>query len=624
MSLYQKLLLFALAAAVLPVSGVGFALLSGAEAALTERIRAAQVAAARTHAAEVGRFVDAVTGTLRRAAGYFRLEGAGDEELTGAVRLLYRASPDVAIAALVDGQGRPLVDPAFEPDPHAVGLGAHPPADAPMVHRFLTFLPLDAAAKEAPGAAVLSPAYTVPERQETALAVVLPVRIGPPTAPLRFFAAEISLGAIQDAVKRASGVGTLMVLDGEGRVVAHPRYELLRRHLPSPAAQAAMAREVPTAFRVASDAGPVLAAVAPIPVKGLGWRVVASLPEAEAYREVRRMRWTVAAAVGATLTVFLAAALLVAQRLRRGLREMVKGAEAFAGGDLAYRIPPPKEAELEELARTFNQMGAELEAARRHLMRWNEELQREVEARTRELREAQERLLQAQKLAAIGQLGAGVAHEINNPLAGILGNVQLLLLKGRRNGTLDEATLAALQKVEAAAKRCRDITGALLRFSQQRSAEVKGEVDLNAVVEDVLRLTREQSAGVQVAIETALDPACPRVRGDPGQLSQLLLHLVTNALTAVDGRPQPRVEIGIRKNGSEATITVSDNGKGIDPEIQHRIFEPFFTTKDVWTGLGLGLSVAYRIAEDHGGRIEVESTPGEGATFRVVLPLAEQ
>ncbi|MGB8931043.1 MAG: ATP-binding protein, partial [Anaeromyxobacteraceae bacterium] len=308
--------------------------------------------------------------------------------------------------------------------------------------------------------------------------------------------------------------------------------------------------------------------------------------------------------------------LFVARGLTRRLASLQSAAGALGGGDLTVRVEERGGDELGQVARAFNGMAGELQTARTKLEGWNEELQRQVEERTRELKEAQARLVEAQKLAAIGQLGGGVAHEINNPLTGILGNAQLLL------ATLPEDAEGRdlIGKIEALARRCRDITQNLLRFSEQRLEPVFAILELNGVVTEALALTTEQARAAGVVVEPALAEPGPSVRGDAGQLEQVVLHLLNNAHAACLGKPGARVRVTTRLEGDEAVIEVADEGKGIAPEHLARLFEPFFTTKEIWTNVGLGLSVSYRIVAEHGGRIGVESHVGEGSTFTVRLP----
>jgi C4-dicarboxylate-specific signal transduction histidine kinase len=257
-------------------------------------------------------------------------------------------------------------------------------------------------------------------------------------------------------------------------------------------------------------------------------------------------------------------------------------------------------------------------AARDRLLGWNEALQREVGVRTEELRQSQARLVEAQKLAALGQLGAGVAHEINNPLAGILGNAQLLL----EALAPEHPDREAIARIEALARRCRDVTETLLRFSQQSAAPDFREVDLNRTVRDALTLAEGYIRAAGIGLEVVLAEPSPVVRGDGAQLAHVLLGLLSNARTACLGRASAWIRVSTRRRGEEVELAVADGGKGIPPANLPRIFEPFFTTKDQWSNVGLGLSVAYRIVAEHGGRILVESREGIGSTFAVRLPPA--
>jgi C4-dicarboxylate-specific signal transduction histidine kinase len=257
--------------------------------------------------------------------------------------------------------------------------------------------------------------------------------------------------------------------------------------------------------------------------------------------------------------------------------------------------------------------------ARGRLLRWNDDLKQKVDEATSELRAAQAQLVEAQKLAAVGQLGAGVAHEINNPLAGILGHTQLLLL----DRTPTDGDFESLRKIEQSAKRCKEITQNLLRFSQQQARADLRPIDLNAVVRDAISLSENQLAGEGVTLELSLSAQPVRVNGDPGHLCQLLLALLSNARTAMAQSPTKRLSLSTSA-GDEAALSVTDTGKGISPEHLPRIFEPFFTTKDVWSNVGLGLSVSYRIASEHQGRLEVTTDVGKGSVFTLRLPLLAQ
>ncbi len=228
-------------------------------------------------------------------------------------------------------------------------------------------------------------------------------------------------------------------------------------------------------------------------------------------------------------------------------------------------------------------------------------------------------LLHTEKLSALGEIVGGVAHELNNPLTGILGYAQLL-----QSMDLDEKTRSRLEQISLEAQRCRKIVQGLLGFSRHYEAE-KVVTGLNEVISDVVAL-REYQIRVD-AIEVALDltRSLPRVEIDPHEMQRVFLNIINNAhyaLLKVDDRPR-RFTIRSWESNGDACVSFEDNGPGIPLEDQTRIFNPFFTTKDVGEGTGLGLSVAYGVVRDHGGRIDLESKVGEGATFTVVLPISE-
>ena len=621
MSLYRKLGLFLVAATVLPLVAVGVFVVRTAEDALRARILQSQVQTASAEAEAVARFVEERTASLERAAAAFDVSAATPAELAGAAQFLYRADDSVAVAALLDERGALLAPAAFLRSTDAAGdLAHHPRADDAAAERLLRVLPRERAVEEGIGAVVLSSVYGAPERGDTAIAVALPVR--GPGDDVRLYAAELSFAGLS---QRAVAAPTLVaVVDRDGRIVAAAD----RTTLTQPDPRFATLGGAPSsAFAASVGLGEerALAAAAPVPLSGLGWTVLSSVAEREAFAPVRRLRLTLVGAVLGVVAAALLAGALFVRRVRRGLEVVVAGAQAFGRGSLEHKIVPPSERELKELATTFNAMGDELLSSRARLLRWNEELEATVEQRTRELKEAQARLLETQKLAAVGQLGAGVAHEINNPLATVLGTAQNLMFKKRKAGARDEEPdMQALLKVEKAAKRVRDVTGTLLRFSQRTESARREPVSLASVVQDAAAMSRAgiEELGARLDIEAASPP--PVVLGDAGELVQVLVHLLSNARTALLGKPSGTVCVTVTQEEGQGVVRVIDDGKGIDPAIKARIFEPFFTTKDVWTNLGLGLSVSFRIVEEHAGTLQVHSEPGQGTTAIVRLPLLAQ
>jgi two-component system NtrC family sensor kinase len=230
-----------------------------------------------------------------------------------------------------------------------------------------------------------------------------------------------------------------------------------------------------------------------------------------------------------------------------------------------------------------------------------------------EERDVTRRLLQAEKMSAVGQLAGGVAHEINNPLGGILAFAQLMSREERNREDLDNLNL-----IIDAATRAKRIVESLLRFSRRPKQDERGEVDLARVAEDALFLMSSQLKDGRVEVVRRLEPTV--CLGNANLLGQIVVNLLVNALHAMKNQGRLTVETGIE--GGSGRLRVSDDGPGVPPEIQSRIFEPFFTTKPEGQGTGLGLSICYRIAEEHGGTIRYEHAPGGGASFVLDIPTA--
>jgi two-component system NtrC family sensor kinase len=237
-------------------------------------------------------------------------------------------------------------------------------------------------------------------------------------------------------------------------------------------------------------------------------------------------------------------------------------------------------------------------------------------------RQIQSKMIQTEKMAALGQLVSGIAHELNNPLTAIIGYAQLLLGHELNAAQLDDA-----KKVYQEAERARRIVKNLLYFARENKPE-RVRVNLNEVVERTLALRSYELKVENIAVECDLDLDLPPTMGDPYQLQQVVLNLVVNAEQALlEGRGQGQVRIstrhGLHLTGSRISLEVSDDGPGIAPEIASRIFDPFFTTKPPGVGTGLGLSIVYGIVHQHGGEVTFESPPGAGAKFTVELPVID-
>jgi signal transduction histidine kinase len=281
-----------------------------------------------------------------------------------------------------------------------------------------------------------------------------------------------------------------------------------------------------------------------------------------------------------------------------------------------------------QLLRTLaNQSAIAIENAKAfdEIAKLNETLEARVEERTHQLRDTQAQLMQSEKMRSLGQLVAGVAHELNNPIGFVHANLQLLegyvakLIAAQGRGERVERAREAIQKLLSRSRegtqRVKHIVQDLRTFSRMDQAEL-GDADLNEELERTLSLMEPRFKG-GVRLERDLGEL-PRVRCLPGQLNQVFMNLVMNACDALDGKG--RVTVRTRANGDGVTLVFEDDGPGIPPEYRERIFEPFFTTKPVGRGTGLGLSISHGIIERHGGRMSVECPAGGGTVFRIELP----
>ena len=327
--------------------------------------------------------------------------------------------------------------------------------------------------------------------------------------------------------------------------------------------------------------------------------------------------------VAAVLLLSAVFATLIWLMVHKPIRRLIAGTFHVAAGELDYKIRVRTRDELGDLARSFNRMTGELKRANEEISDWTKTLEDRVEKKTAELQQAQDHVLRVEKLASIGKLAAIVAHEINNPLAGILVYARLVLKRLGRGGTndgSDEDTRKHIETIAAESARCGEIVKGLLHFSRQTKPHVKPN-NLNDIINESLRLVRHKLELTNVRTVTKCDPDLKQITCDEQQIKQALVALLINACEAVHpGEGEIILTSRYAPTSDSAEIRISDNGVGMDAETKQHIFEPFFTTKEQGKGVGLGLAVVYGIVTGHGGEIEVESAPGCGTTFVIRLP----
>ena len=332
-------------------------------------------------------------------------------------------------------------------------------------------------------------------------------------------------------------------------------------------------------------------------------------------RSVRASGMTIAAlSAGFVLLASVLVSLLVHRTVYVPLRDLEGGARRLAQGNLEEPIPVRGADELGELARSFNAMTLALKNSRRELREWGETLEKKVAERSEALRRAHAETARSEKLASLGLLAAGIAHELNNPLTGVL-TFSSLMRKKAADGSADAADL---DLVIRETKRCAAIIRRLLDFAREKTPE-RQFADLNRLVEETVRIVERPAHLRDIEIRLELEPSLPAVWVDADLIKQVALNMLVNAQQAIEHKGA--ITVRTRRAGDRVELAIIDTGCGIPEKDLPRIFDPFFTTKGVGQGTGLGLSVSHGIVEAHGGTIEVTSALGEGTTFRVYLPL---
>ena len=320
--------------------------------------------------------------------------------------------------------------------------------------------------------------------------------------------------------------------------------------------------------------------------------------------------------LGSTVLLILGTFLLMRSFVLQPVEQLAEGARRVRAGALGTRLAVPRRHdELSDLMRSFNEMTEQVQS-------FNERLEREVEQATLRVRQVEKAAMRQRQLAAMGELAAGIAHEINNPLGGMLNAVEVL----GREDVSEVRRRKYLGLLHDGLERVRATVGKLLRFTPRGTA--RAAVDLREAAREAAALVehRAEKLGVAFEVDPGEEPA--RVLGDRTELGQAILNLVVNALDALEESPPAgggRVAVTVRAAAERVVVTVEDDGPGVAPEMLDRIGDLFYTTKDVGKGTGLGLALVQSIALQHGGRVELSSKPGEGLRVEVHLPrLAEE
>jgi len=320
-----------------------------------------------------------------------------------------------------------------------------------------------------------------------------------------------------------------------------------------------------------------------------------------------------ATGISSVIALAILIKILMNHFLHQPLRKIIAGTHRVAQGDLDFQIPIRSEDEIGIFAASFNQMTRDLKRAKSSLTEWGNRLEQMVAERTRDLENAQQQLIRSEKLASLGKLSAGVAHEINNPLTGILTFSQLLMEQFPPESQEHQDLKVIVQETI----RCRNIVRGLLEFARQ-SAPEKRSVGIKELLQEVLYMVANQESFQNIKIEKTIDPDIPDLMADKDQLKQVLFNIVVNASEAMSGVGTLRINAEWMRDRSQVALHFRDSGPGIDSENLNKLFDPFFTTKEM--GTGLGLAISYGIIKAHRGNIEIESKVGEGTHVLITLP----
>jgi len=329
--------------------------------------------------------------------------------------------------------------------------------------------------------------------------------------------------------------------------------------------------------------------------------------------------------IGYTLLAVIAISCLTAafiwRFVRKPLRALEKGAARLGKGELGYQVEIRSHDELADVAAAFNKMSQQLKDAREELNVWNQTLAARVEQKTKELNRIYDQMFSVEKMASIGRLAAVVAHEINNPLAGILTYAKLVKRRlAAAAGADQKELLSSVEMIESESRRCGEIVKDLLTFGRTTSISYE-PTDLNRVIERCVRLVKHKLDLAGVHLDTDLAEDLAMIRCDPSQTEQVMLALMMNAVDAMPSGGNLKLRTLQKPHSGEVEIQVEDDGAGIPKDVLPHLFEPFFTTKERGRGLGLGLAISRSIVERHQGRIEVKSELGRGTKFTITLPV---
>ncbi|MFL5380616.1 MAG: ATP-binding protein [Myxococcales bacterium] len=607
MSFRSKIFLVLALVGLAPLLVIGWLSFSLNRAELEKTVGGAQAALAQEAARGAERTLARAIESLRLSVAIlpvFELEPA---ERSAALLIPYRQLDFVGAVALVGADGTLLAEPAFGPRKPQGDTAAL--VTTKDVKRFLDHVPLRLALET--GTAMSAP-YSASGTSRVAVALRIdgekPVAV----------AAEVSLseldhgmaGIAQDGQIAYAATADGMAIAGSRDVLSEDELSLVR---------ATSTAQKPVARMVTRRDGKEWLASA-FSVAGVGWTVVVAQPAEAAFRAAHRVRLYTLYWAAVTAVAIAALGFVLSRGLSNPIRKLSQAAKALTEGRYDTRADVESSDEVGQFATAFNHMALEVKKRDGEIRAWNAELKQRVDERTAELKAAQDQILRTRRLAALGSLGAGVAHELNNPLTAVTG--LLALLRKELGASSEHAAQAAIvQQVQEQARKVAKIVSDLRQFADQERAVVGKKFSLTVPVASALELYSQQIEQRQIRVSTDFSDRVPEAQGDPIQIQQVVAHLVQNAIQAMPSGGDLKIALSAVA-GDAIKLTVADSGRGIPEEMRERIFDPFFSLKDQAKGVGLGLSISNSIVEAHHGRILVDSAPGKGSIFTVLLPAA--
>lgn len=629
MKLQGKFILLAVGVCTIPVAIAGYFAARIGQAAIRDSIEAQEQAVAMQVADYVAGELAQIEQLLRVQSRVVDLTQRGTQppsaqRLQKFLQFIYHQKEMFSVVGVYAMDGTPLAPPAYQERPRAnEALGQHDAMTADDAAQMPKRAPLLEVQHERVST---SEVFLAGPEGHPQMILAMPFETLPDEPPQAILA-QLSLRPMARYLRGMEGEDrTLILLDRASRMVATSTSDERPRLRPKtiPNGLPGTLPDNPFVAEFRSDGGKrVVGAFAPAAPYHLG--ITSERPLSQALEPVSRMGF--ATLYWVSISGFLAAlvAAWLGRNLSRRISDLADAARNVSQGRLDTQLQVRTRDELGDLAKAFNAMTTSLDAARQEILRqtreiknWNRNLEIRVEEKTEQLQQAQDLLLRSRSLAAIGVLGSGVAHEINNPLAGVLGLSQLVLA----DMTDDHPWRPMLKDIEDQALRIRHIVSNLLRLSQRQAGEDFHPVDLARVVDDALELSGV-SAFVQahIRVDKRIVSPSPPIRGSAFQLQAAIIHIIKNASSAMEDNGGVLTLETSLPTAKVLQLRISDTGHGIKAENLSRIFDPFFTTKKRWDETGMGLAVVHKIIEDHGGQIRAESQEGQGTSFFLTFPL---